>query len=73
MASVILYHYDLFALCLGKHGFFNLDLSKLMRLWYLSNRRPEEAFALRTHEVWKWEKGPKNQTSSLTGWLRMRV
>ena len=57
--------------------------SQLMRLWYLSHRRPAKAtgepahshslnraFAVRTHEVWKKTKGPtKNQTFSLTGWL----
>ena len=32
------------------------------------------AFAARSHEVWKETKGPtKNQTSSPTGWLCMRV
>ena len=32
------------------------------------------AFAVRTHDVWKYSKGPtKNQTFSPTGWLRMRV
>ena len=32
------------------------------------------AFAVRTHEVWKYTKGQtKNETSSHTGWLRMRV
>ena len=36
------------------------QMSQLMRLWYLTHRRPA--------------KGPtKNQTSSPTGWLRMRV
>ena len=35
-------------------------------------RRLDRAFAVRTHEA--WTKGPtKNQTSSPTGWLRMRV
>ena len=52
-------------------------LSQLMRFWYLSHRWPakaQAAFAVRTHEVWKQTKGPtKNQTSSLTGWLSMRV
>ena len=32
------------------------------------------AIAVCTHEVWKKMKGPtKNQTSSPTGWLRMRI
>ena len=31
------------------------------------------AFAVRTHKVWKYTKGPtKTQTFSSTGWLRMR-
>ena len=51
------------------------DLRKLMRLWYLSQRRPAKtrastvspiyglakAFPIRTHEVWV---RPKNQNSS---------
>ena len=29
-------------------------MSQLMRLWYLSHRRPaKRAFAVRSHEVWK--------------------
>ena len=54
-----------------------------MSLWCLSHRWPEKAqaslrslaraFAVRTHGVWKYTKGPnKNQTSSPTGWLHMR-
>ena len=32
------------------------------------------AFAVHTHEVWKWTKDPtKNQTSSFTGWLHIHV
>ena len=62
-------------------------MSQLMRLWYFSQRRQAKAQALpahprslaraiavRTHEVWKKTKGlTKNQTSSPTGWLCMRV
>ena len=61
-------------------------MSQLMRLWYLSHRRPSKAgepahsrclaraFAVCTHEEWKQTKGPtKIQTSSANGWLRMRV
>ena len=61
-------------------------LSQLMRLWYLSHGRPPKAqvslrirantraFAVRTHEVCKWTKDlNKIQTSSLIGWLHMRV
>ena len=57
-----------------------------MRLWFLSHRRPAKAqvsmhiravspaFAVCTHEVWKLTKGStSNQTSSPTGWMRMRV
>ena len=57
-----------------------LHMSQLMRLWYLSHRRPAKAqahprsltraFTVRTHKVWK---KTKNQTSSPTGWLHMRV
>ena len=36
-------------------------------------RRLARAFAVRTHKVWKQMSGmTKNQTSSPTGWLRMR-
>ena len=57
------------------------NLSQLMRLWYLSHRRPAKAqaslaraVAVRTHEFWKETKGPtKHQTSSPTGRLRMRI
>ena len=52
-----------------------------MRLWYLSHRRPAKAkasqrirslakaFAVRTHEEWKWTKGPKiRNIVPLDGW-----
>ena len=68
---------------------FNNQLSQFMRLYGTSHRRPAtsegsgepvhlrslvRAFAVRTHEVSKWMKGPtKNQTSNSTGWLRMHV
>ena len=56
-----------------------------MRLWYLSHtgkgsgepahvRSIARAFTARTCEVWKQMKGPiKNQTSSPTGWLHVRL
>ena len=60
-----------------------LQLSQLMRLWYLSRKRPAKAqaslriaraFAVHIDEVWKLKKDlPENQTSSPTGCLRMRV
>ena len=65
-------------------------MSKLMRLWYLSHRRPAKAQAslcilrasaqsrqgLRCSHTWSMEVdegSDQNQTSSPTGWLRMRV
>ena len=61
-----------------------LHLSQFMRLWYLSHRRPAKAqaslrsltriFAVHTHDIWKEGKAlTKNQTSSPSGWLHMRV
>ena len=69
------------------HYVFILHLSQLKRIWYLSQRRPANAqasmrirtvspepslFAHIKYEI-KRRVRPKIETSSLTGWLRMRV
>ena len=66
----------------------HLQMRKLMRLWYLSHRRPAKAQAawLRIRTVAPelslfahmkygstWRVRQKNQTSSPTGWMHMRV
>ena len=63
------------------------DMSQLMKLWYLSHRRPAKAQA--SLRIWavspqpslfahmkygsRWRVRAKNQTSSPTGWLHMCV
>ena len=48
------------------------QMSQLMRLWYLSHRRPAKAQAHMKYEN-RWRVQPKNQISRLTGWLCMRI
>ena len=70
-----------FSLEISESYLFN-SLSQLMRLWYLLHRGPAKAQAsLRIRAVspepslfanMNYGSRPKNQTSSPTGWLRMR-
>ena len=57
------------------YGTYNIgDQWRLRQACASAQSHQSLRFWFRTHEAWKYTKGPtKNQTSSPTGWLRMRI